>query len=241
MDLKSLINLKPGFAGGLYIDPLEILSWFGTCEAYWGHSGDPKDPHAELTTGMCSNAFFDCLRVLEYLNLSEILADQLAQKIRQTISDQPIDWVIASPMAGITFGHDVARALGATRMFFTEKDPADKDKMLWVRRTIPAGETVLQIEELITTSKTTNAVQLAVDEGNKEPVNWIPLVGALVYRPKHLMPRINMCGERQVISLIAKEVWAVDQKECPLCAAGSLRYKPKKDKNWDILTGKIKL
>jgi orotate phosphoribosyltransferase len=236
--LQGLIGLKPRYFNGASIATEEILSWFSLCEAYWKHSGNPRDPHAELTTGKCSNGFFDCLRVLEYVNLSEILADQLALKIRSIIGDQRIDWVIDSPMAGITFGHDVARALGATRNFFTEKDPADKDRMLWSRRIIPAGETVLQIEELITTSKTTNAVQRAVDFENKEPVNWLPFIGALVHRPDHLP--LSHYGNRLVIPLIEKEVWAVDQKDCPLCAAGSRRYKPKQDKNWQILTGKIK-
>jgi len=98
-----------------------ILKWFDACDAYWMHDGDIKNPHAELTSGMCSNGFFDCLRILKYVNLSEILANQLARKIRDEIGKQKVDWVIASPMAGITFGHDVARALKASVFMFTKK------------------------------------------------------------------------------------------------------------------------
>ena len=234
MNLIDLIDLKPEDFRDRNVSAEEILSWFGICKAYWMHSGDASDPHAELTSEKCSNGFFDCLRVLRYVNLSEILANQLARKIRAAIGDQKVDWVIASPMAGITFGHDVARALGATIFMFTEKDPNQKDKMLWKRMAIPEGETVLQIEELVTTSKTLNAVQEAVNVGNPNPVNWLPYIGVFVHRPPELP--ISQYGDRKVVSLIEKAIWAVDPDKCQLCKEGSVRYKPKT--HWKELTGK---
>ncbi|MBU4256985.1 hypothetical protein KJ586_01155 [Patescibacteria group bacterium] len=213
----------------------KILELFLKHDAYWMHSGNPTDPHAELTSGLCSNGFFDCLRVLKYVSLSDFLANLLACKIRNVIGWQQIDWVIASPMAGITFGHDVARALGAQIFMFTEKDPAQKGKMLWTRMAIPESDTVLQIEELTTTAKTLNAVKDAVDQGNPNPVNWLPYVGILVHRPSKLP--VTHYGDRQVIALVEKEVWAVPPEECHLCKAGSVRYRPKT--HWEELTGKI--
>lgn len=211
-----------------------ILRFFDILDAYWMHSGNPKDPHAELTFGWCSNGFFDCLRVLKYVDLSDILADQFARKIKSVIGNQEVDWVIGSPMAGITFAHDVARALGASINMFVEKDPTQKGKMLWKRMTIPESATVLQIEELTTTAKTLNAVKDAVDQGNSNPVNWLPYVGIFVHRPPELP--VTHYGDRQVIALIEKEIWAVPPEECPLCKAGSVRYLPKT--HWKELTGK---
>ncbi len=210
----------------------EILHWFKLCGAAWMHSGDSKDPHAELTSGKCSNGFFNCLGLLKYVTVSEILANQLARKIRNTIGDQKIDWVVASPMAGITFGHDVARALDADIFMFTEKDPHNKGVMLWNRVVIPEGATVFQVEELITTSKTLNAVQKAVDKGNPTPVKWLPYIGSFVHRPPQLP--IKWYGNRQLITLVEQEVWAVDPADCPLCQRGSPRYKPKT--HWEELT-----
>ena len=211
MELNDLLNLKPESFKDKDVPIEEILSWFDLCDAYWMHSGKPSDPHAELTSGMCSNGFFDCLRVLKYVILSEILANQLARKIRIAVGDQKMDWAIASPMAGITFGHDVARALGIPIFMFTEKDPEQKGKMLWKRMVIPEGETVLQIEELTTTSKTLNAVREAVDSGNPNPVNWLPYIGIFVHRPPKLP--VNRYGDREVVALIEKEIWAVDPGE----------------------------
>ncbi len=235
MDLKELLDLDPElFAMGDV--PVEtILDWFKTCDAYWLHNGDPRYPHAELTSGMCSNGFFDCLRVLKYVNLSDILANQMARRIRAVIGDQRVDWVIGSPIAGITFSHDVARALRAPISMFTEKDPNQKGKMLWNRVIIPENSIVLQIEELTTTSKTLIAVREAVNSGNPNHVNWISSVGILVHRPPKRLA-VSCYGDIAIIPLIEVEVWAVDPNECPLCKAGSDRYRPKT--NWEELTGK---
>lgn len=228
-------DLRPEDFKNRDISVEEILRWFDMCDAYWTHSGDASDPHAELASGMCSNGFFDCLRVLKYVTLSEILANQLARKLRNAIGDQKVDCVIASPMAGITFGHDVARALDAPTFMFTEKDPNQNGKMLWERIVIPESETVLQIEELTTTSRTLNAVQEAVDYGNPNPVNWLPHVGIFVHRPPKLP--VNHYGDRKVVALIEKEIWVVDPSECSLCESGSVRYRPKT--HWRELTGKV--
>lgn len=235
MDLRSLLSLDPADLKGRIILSDEIIKWFIACDAYWYHDGNSANPHAELTSGMCSNGFFDCLRILKFINLSEILAENLARKIKACgIGYSKVDWVVASPMAGITFGHDVARALGANYFMFVEKDPEHKGKMLWNRMAIPKGDTVLQIEELTTTAKTMNAVKEAVDLGNPSPVNWLPCVGILVHRPPILS---KASYDRMPIALIEKEVWAVDPSKCPLCKEGSKRLRPKT--HWTELTKKI--
>lgn len=211
----------------------EILYWFDLCDAAWVHDGDPKKPHAELTSGMCSNGFFDCMRVLKHPNLTEILAKQLTNKMVDQEISKP-DWVVGSAYAAITFSYEVAKALGAIHGF-VEKDSADPKgkKMLWARMKIPTGAKVLQIEELITTSGTMTEVRRAVEEGNGETINFLPIVGALVHRPPKLPADY---GDRKVVALIEKEVWAIDPKDCPLCKAGSPRYRPKT--HWAELTGK---
>jgi len=203
------------------------------------HDGDPKNPHAELTSGKCSNGFFDCMRVLKYPNLNEILAIELAtlliEDIRENYEEPSnIDWVIGSPYAAITFSYEVAKELRAVHGF-CEKDPIvpKEKKFLWQRMVIPGGSRVLQIEELITTSGTFRGVQRAIEEGNPEPVKFLPVVGVLVHRPPRLPADY---GDREIIALVEKEIWAVEPEDCPLCKAGSVRYRPKA--HWRELTGK---
>jgi len=219
----------------------EILVWFENEDAYWAYEGEPsrKKPHAELTSGLCSDGFFDCLLVLRYPNIAEILGRQLAERFIRNgwFGWNYIDWVISSSYAAITFGHEVAKALGAIFMM-TEKDEKDPKKMVWRRMTIPETARVLQVEELITTSGTFQEVYRAVKEGNQvKTFFWGGPVGALVHRPAKL-PAVYQSefGGRQVVALIEKEIRAYKPEECPYCKAGSPRYRPKS--HWLELTGK---
>ena len=234
-------EIDPRKYDGVVLTEEAILHWFKECDAVWLYDGDPnpKKPHAELTSGMCSNGFFDCMRVLCHPAFTEILALQLAQKLREQ-GVGPVDWVIGSPYAAITFSYELARALGAIHGF-AEKDPADPQgkKMAWRRMKIPPQSRILQVEELITTSGTFQEVRRAVREGNGDSVNFLPAVATLVHRPPKLPAYYSDDLSRMsihVFSLIEREVWAVKPEECPLCKAGSRRVRPKS--NWAELTGK---
>jgi len=63
--------------------------------ACWIHSGDPAEPHVELSSGLCSNAYFNCSRVLCDPILVEELARLLGNKLKQAgIEDSFPDWVV---------------------------------------------------------------------------------------------------------------------------------------------------
>jgi len=235
-DRQKIIDYPPRAFNYRTLSPEEILEWFDVLDAGWMHDGNPKSPHAELTSGKCSNGFFDCMRVLCYPNLRRILAHQLVRKLKnQGLTSDNVDVIIGSPYAAITFSGDVAYGFLKAIHGFTEKDPTPDNpkKMVWRRMKIPKRANVLQIEELITTSGTFKEVRRAIEEGNPEPVNFLPVVGALIHRPPKLPADY---GDRKVVALIEREVWAVEQSECPLCNAGSKRLRPKT--NWEELTGK---
>lgn len=226
--------LNPRKFWNIIIPEKDILSWFDECDAAWIHSGDPKMPHAELTSGLCSNGFFDCRRVLKYPNVCEILADQLASKIRmlEGINPGQVDWVIGSPYSGITFSYEVARTLKA-RHGFCEKDLKDPKKMVWKGETIDENAKVLQAEELITTSGTFKEIRRAVLEAHQKPPQFYSFIAALIHRPPKIVDDYD--GLR-VVGLIEKEIWAVEQSQCHLCMGGSKRVRPRA--NWKELTGK---
>jgi len=242
MELAQLLRLSPTSFNKAVIPIAEpaILSWFELCDAFWGYEGDPgpEKAHAELTSGKCSDAFFDCLRVLRHPNLCEILAHQLVRRLARCNILQEVarpDWVIGSAYAAITLSYEVAKVFGATHGF-VEKDPTDPagKRMLWKRMQIPKGAKVLQVEELITTIGTTREVRRAVQEGNGIPVNFLPIVGALVHRPAELP--IAYDGDMKVVAVIERAVHSWNPAECPLCKAGSPRFRPKT--HWAELTGK---
>lgn len=220
---------------GPFLDQDRILSWFDLANAYWSYEGDPSPdrPHAELTSGLCSNGYFDCPQLLSYTNVAEILGRQLALALEANGVER-VDWVISSAYSAITFGHEVAKGLG-TRFMNVEKDPADpaQKRMLWRRIVLPAGTRVLQAEELITTLGTTQEVRRAVLEGNAESVEFLPVIGALVLRPPDLQA---IYREHKIVALVKKEIWAKKREECPLHAVGSQAFKPKT--HWAQLTAK---
>lgn len=240
----NLLELDPRYFEDKIILPETILSWFKSQDAFWQYEGEPsaEKPHAKLSSGKCSNGFFDSLRILRYPNVSEILAHQLAQKIRPALQDflgkQKLDqtnlWVVSSAYAAITFGHDVARELCATFMF-AEKDCNDPKgkRMTWQRMNIPAGAYAIQIEELITTSDTFREIRRAIQEGNEEVVLFAPFVGTIIHRPEKMVRNYNGI---EVISLVERQVSNYNPEDCIYCKIGSKPLKPKK--NWRELTGK---
>jgi orotate phosphoribosyltransferase len=234
-NIKKALAIARSFRGRMASQE-EILEVFKACAASWVHDGDPSKPHAKLTSGKHSNGFFDCLRVLCYPHLAEAMAEQLVIRLSSVIDCSKVGWVIGSPMAGITFAHEVARLLGPEVIAaFVEKNPDNPDEMIWRRRAIPGDAYVLQVDELVTTAKTLNAVERAVRTGNPNPVNFLPVVGMLVHRPDKL---VNSYGDRGVVTVIEKKIWAVrpDKGEpCALCEAGSAALKPKT--HWEELTG----
>ncbi len=239
MDKTNLHQVNPNNYKHLCIRPEEILRWLINENAYWIYEGPPipNKAHAELTTGLCSDGFFDVLKILRYPNITEILGNQLACKIRTEtgIWMGNVDWVVSSPYAAITLGHEVAKVFKAT-FLMAEKDLADlkRKKMIWSRMTIPAGARVLRIEELVTTSGTFKEVTRAVQEGNRiKPVIFIPIVGTIIHRPEKIPTEY---GDIKVISLVEKEIKNYKPEECPYCKVGSPRYSPKT--NWAELTGK---
>ncbi|MFH1298479.1 MAG: hypothetical protein ABII07_01510 [Patescibacteria group bacterium] len=205
-------------------------------DAYWQHLGEPKPeiPHAELASGKCSTGYVDVPRLLRYPRVTEIIGKHLGHKVSLELKEKGIDrvdWVVSSAYSAITLGHEVAKYLGAI-FLNTEKDPKDDKKQLWRRQTIPAGSNVLDIEELITTTQTSDAVRTAVIEGNSEGVNFLNMIGTFVWRPEKLVQP----EAREIIFLISTEIQNFDPPVCPHCAVNSKRYKPKT--HWAELTGK---
>lgn len=212
----------------------EILALYEKENAVWffNYNGDPKAPHAELTSGLCSDGYVDSPRVMADPKNVELLVSELVTLLAKR-NVVRVDWVIGSAYTAITFSYELARQLGA-RHGFVEKDPAIPKKMVWSRLTIPAGAMILQCEELITTLGTTMEVRRTIQEGNSEPVFFLPDVATAIYRPAKLQG-----GQIDVIALVRREVKTWEPDNCPLCARGSERLRPRQtQENWARLTGK---
>lgn len=232
-ELKEIMNLNPKDFCQKELSEEDILRWFEICGAVWFYNGDPKKPHAQLTSGLCTNGYFDCFKALQFPNLNEILSDQLLTKL---VTADPemitlVDWVIGPSPTAIPLVYEIAKGLNV-RYGSIEKDPVDSKKMLWRRSALPKLSGVLLIDDIISTFGTIKATRQAIEISNEEQeIDFLSTVGTLVYRPSKLPVD---CGSIKVVALIEKEVWAIKPEDCPLCKAGSPRYKPKT--HWKELT-----
>lgn len=226
-DPKELCDLWPNDFAVRGVTVEEFRHIAELCGALWLHAGDPAAPHAELTSGKCSNGFVDVLRVLCHVNLCDILARELWRKVREVYTG-PVDWVIGSDHAGAALSHSVAREFCA-KHDFTEKGP--EKTQLWKRFVIEPDEVVLQVEELMITSGTLTAVRQGIRQGNPHPVTFAPVVGVLVHRSN-----VYEIEGSPVAHFAHYDINVWNPAECPLCKAGSKRLRPKQ--NWAELTGK---
>ncbi|MBM2841932.1 MAG: pyrE [Bacteroidetes bacterium] len=119
------------------MDRQQVLSIFKA-------SGALLEGHFQLTSGLHSNQYFQCAKVLQYPNHAASLCADIASQFRAS----PIDAVIAPALGGIVVGQEVGRQLDA-RTMFTER----KDGVMQLRRgfEIQRGERVLVCEDVVTT------------------------------------------------------------------------------------------
>jgi len=173
-------------------------------------TGALLDGHFLLTSGRHSNQYFQCARVLQYMNHTE----QICKKISDFFKDKEIDTVIAPAIGGIVVGQEVARQLNK-KFIFAERE----DKNLALRRgfEILPGEKVLVCEDVVTTGGSVFEVIDIVRNYGGEVVG----VGMIVDRSNG---KVNF-GVAQV-STIQLEVISHPADECPLCKENVPIVKP---------------
>ena len=211
----------------------EILEWFKILGAGWVYGGDPVKPHATLHSGMCSDGFFLCKRVLSYGNLREILAHCLIHRMRASGLHE-VHGVFGSPYSSILLAGEVGRQLGV-KTYVPEKDPTDpscKRMIFKADDPIPEDAVLAQVEELVTMFDSGEATKQAIIVGNPYRVSFAPVVGVLVHRPPKIIRELS--DGRKIAPLIERQVNAWDKNLCPLCKAGSIPLLPKTQ--WAELT-----
>jgi len=104
--------------------------------------------HFILSSGLRSEQYLQCAKLLMHPKQSELICKSLAQKIKKVF--KKIDLVVAPAMGGIIVGYEVARHLKVPSIF-TERVSGE----FQVRRgfEIKAGARILIVEDVITTGK----------------------------------------------------------------------------------------
>ena len=190
--------------------------------AIWIHDGNPARPHALLTSGLHSDGFVNCSKVTQH---PAVLQSAVSEGLSPQLADLKPDWVIGSAFGAITLAHAIAFHLGA-RAGFTEKD---SDGMKLARFEIDPAETVLVVEDTISTGGSTKKTIEGIIASGVPEKQILPYIIALVNRSGS-----NELAAKKIRALLTPVIHAWTPSECPLCKAGSSFVRPKA--NWNELT-----
>ena len=173
-------------------------------------TGALLEGHFVLTSGLHSERYLQCALVLQHPPEAEAFGRALAERFRA----EGIETVAAPAIGGIVIGYEVARALGA-RSVWTEREQG----RMTLRRgfTVRPGETILVVEDVITTGGST-----------RETIEALRAAGARVIAAASIIDRSGGRADVGVprLALATLDVPALAPAACPLCAQGVPAIKP---------------
>jgi orotate phosphoribosyltransferase len=161
--------------------------------------------HFILTSGLRSDTYLQCARVMMDPRRGERLCAAVAEKL-QAKGAGPFDIVASPAMGGVVVGYEMGRQLGVPAIFFERVDGAFQ-----LRRgfTIEPGARVLMVEDVVTTGLSsreciaaiageggeTVAAACLVDRSGGKADLGVPLTALLTldirnYKPEEVPPEL---------------------------------------------------
>lgn len=177
----------------------EILQEFSTAKAI-------LKGHFILSSGLHSDTYMQCARVLMEPKRSEKLCAELAKKITAKLGKNFADIVVAPAMGGVVVGYEIGRQLGLPTIFCERVNGQFE-----LRRgfELDSSMRVLVVEDVITTGKS-----------SLETYDLIKKFGAKIVAEASLVDRSGDKNLEQkmgvpVISLLTIEVKTFDENNVP--------------------------
>lgn len=166
--------------------------------------------HFQLTSGLHSNQYFQCAKVLQYPKYLHLLCGEIAKHFEYA----EIELVISPAIGGVVVGTEVGRML-QVRTVFAER----KDGKMELRRgfEIHPGERVLAVEDVVTTGGSLFEIVDLVKKADAKLAG----VGYIVDRSNG-----KVSFDAKHFSVLQLEVVAHKPDECPMCKQGIPVTKP---------------
>jgi orotate phosphoribosyltransferase len=174
----------------------EILQEFKDAEAI-------LKGHFILSSGLHSDTYLQCARVLMDPKRAEKLCAALAKKVKEKLGENAIDLIVAPAMGGVVVGYEMGRQLGVTTIFCERVDGKFE-----IRRgfNIESGARILVVEDVVTTGKS-----------SLETMDCIKQYGGVVVAEASLIDRSNGKADMGIplISLLTLEVQTYAEDSIP--------------------------
>jgi len=182
--------------------------------ALFEESGAILKGHFILSSGLHSDTYLQCARVLMNAQRAGVLCAALAQKIRKTLPEISFDMVVAPAMGGVVVGYEMGRQLALPSIFC---ERVDGNFTLRRGFDIPKGAKVLIVEDVVTTGKS-----------SLETVECIKANGGIPVAEACLIDRSGGKSELGIplISLVALEVKTFTESSIPSELASTPAVKP---------------
>lgn len=166
--------------------------------------------HFLLTSGLHSERYLQCARVLQWPKHAEACAQALATHFH---THKP-EFVISPALGGIVIGHELGRALGC-RAIFAERE----NGVLRLRRgfSIDPGEKGVVIEDVITTGGSTTETIKVVQDCRGVVLGACAIVDRSGGGTHFDVPHYSLWN---------LTIPTYTPEDCPLCRAGSSPTKP---------------
>ena len=164
--------------------------------------------HFLLSSGMHSNGYVQCAKLLQHPDKAEKALKGVADKVKEL----DIDIVVGPAMGGIIVAYELARQIGKPAIF-TER----VDEVMTIKRgfEIKEGQRVLIAEDVVTTGKSAyEAIKVVEEHGG-----IVVAIGCLADRTSGDMKYPLYAGTKLAIETYNKE-------DCPLCKAALEIQKP---------------
>ena len=157
--------------------------------------------HFILSSGLHSNQYVQCAKLLSYPKQAEIICASLTEKIKNNFNK--IDIVLSPALGGIVVGYEIGKQLN-TQTIFAERA---NDKLVLRRGfTIPQNFNVLIVEDVITTGKS------AIECSEIIKINKANLVGfaCLIDRSDN-----NILIKEKIVSQVKIKIAIFKENELP--------------------------
>ena len=157
--------------------------------------------HFILSSGLHSNQYIQCAKLLSHPKKAEKICTSLTEKIKNTYNQ--IDIILSPALGGVVVGYEIARQL-EVQTIFAER----VNNKLTLRRgfVIPSNKNVLVVEDVITTGKSALECSEIVRESNANLVGY----ACIIDRSNN-----NLLIKNEVVSQLKFKLSTFKQNELP--------------------------
>jgi orotate phosphoribosyltransferase len=163
--------------------------------------------HFRLSSGLHSDRYLQCARLLQWPDRAEDAGCELADALND-IEGFNAAVVVSPAMGGLLIGHEVARALRLPFVFAERHDGAFALRRGFV---IEPATPVAVVEDVFTTGQSTREVLALLEAAGARPVAAASIVN------RGLPPGALPVPSRSLLTL---DIPAWAEAECPLCRSG---------------------